>query len=150
MLNLTKRKNRVEQKSWETFPEVDPGLADCGKIPKQSNKNYLIYLRLLLSWSSISTLVFSPRYMYKDKGLKMPHEKINQLRQERMRVKLLENRLKEEERARREDLKKRREINKQRMEANARKGEIVQVVSLTHFRFCSWKSENILQIDKLE
>lgn len=67
----------------------------------------------------------------------MPHEKINQLRQERMRVKLLENRLKEEERARREDLKKRREINKQRMEANARKGEIVQVVSLTQIRFCS-------------
>lgn len=73
----------------------------------------------------------NPRYMYKDKGLKMPHEKINQLRQERMRVKLLENRLKEEERARREDLKKRREINKQRMEANARKGEIVQVIRNT-------------------
>ena len=67
--------------------------------------------------------------MYKDKGLKMPFEKITQLREERKRVKDLENRMKEEERLRREDLKRRKEINKQRQEENAKKGEIVQVVS---------------------
>ena len=59
----------------------------------------------------------------------MPFEKITQLREERKRVKDLENRMKEEERLRREDLKRRKEINKQRQEENAKKGEIVQVVS---------------------
>lgn len=72
---------------------------------------------------------FSPRYLYQDKGLKMPFEKITQLRLERQRVKELENRLKEEERARRAELARRKEINKKREEENARRGEVVQVVS---------------------
>ena len=67
--------------------------------------------------------------MYKDKGLKMPFEKIRQLRQERQRIKTLENRMKEEERQRRVDLNERRQLNKKRQEENNRKGEVVQVVS---------------------
>ena len=73
-------------------------------------------------------ILFSPRYLYQDKGLKMPFEKITQLRQERKRVLDLENRLKEEERARRAEISRRREINKKREEENARRGEVVQVV----------------------
>jgi len=72
---------------------------------------------------------FSPRYLYKDKGLKMPLEKHRQLKAERMQVRELENRMKEEERARRVDLAARRELNKKRTEENARKSEIVQVVT---------------------
>ena len=51
-----------------------------------------------------------------------------QLKQERQRVKELENRMKEEERARRAEITRRREINKKREEENARRGEVVQVV----------------------
>lgn len=76
----------------------------------------------------------SPRYLYQDKGLKMPFEKITQLRQERQRVKELENRMKEEERARRAEITRRREINKKREEENARRGEVVQVVSFIYLK----------------
>ena len=58
----------------------------------------------------------------------MPFEKITQLRDERKRVKLLENRMKEEERVRRAELNQRRAVNKQRQEENTKRGEIVQVV----------------------
>lgn len=58
----------------------------------------------------------------------MPFEKITQLRQERKRVKDLENRMKEEEQARRAEIKRRREINKIREAENARRSEVVQVV----------------------
>lgn len=77
----------------------------------------------------ICLMYFSPRYLYQDKGLKMPLEKITQVREEKRRVKVLENRLKEEERARRAEITRRREINKKREEENAKRGEIVQVVS---------------------
>lgn len=63
----------------------------------------------------------------------MPFEKITQLRQERQRVKELENRMKEEERARRAEITRRREVNKQREEENARRGEVVQVVRSISF-----------------
>ena len=66
--------------------------------------------------------------MYKDKGLKMPLAKQLQLKAERMQVRELENRMKEEERARRADLAARRELNKKRTEENARKSQVVQVV----------------------
>lgn len=59
----------------------------------------------------------------------MPLEKHRQLKAERMQVRELENRMKEEERARRVDLAARRELNKKRTEENARKSEIVQVVT---------------------
>lgn len=81
-------------------------------------------------------IVYSPRYMYQDKGLKMPFEKITQLRLERKRVKDLENRMKEEERARRAEITRRREINKKREEENARRGEVVQVVG----EFINWRN----------
>jgi len=74
----------------------------------------------------------NPRYLYKDKGLKMPLEKHRQLKAERMQVRELENRMKEEERARRVDLAARRELNKKRTEENARKSEIVQVIRNTN------------------
>ncbi|EFX83252.1 hypothetical protein DAPPUDRAFT_239967 [Daphnia pulex] len=74
----------------------------------------------------------NPRYLYQDKGLKMPFEKITQLRQERQRVKELENRMKEEERARRAEITRRREVNKKREEENARRGEVVQVIRNTN------------------
>ena len=79
--------------------------------------------------------ICSPRYLYKDKGLKMPFEKITQLRTERKRIKDLENRLKEEERARRAEISRRREINKKREEENARRGEVVQVVCILSLYF---------------
>ena len=62
--------------------------------------------------------------------MKMPFEKITQLRMERKRIKEFENRLKEEERARRAEITRRREINKKREEENARRGEVVQVVRI--------------------
>ena len=93
-------------------------------------KWYLLFRSIYLISNSVCFFTRSPRYLYQDKGLKMPLEKITQLRQERQRVKELEDRLKEEEQARREEIKRRREINKKREEENSRRGEIVQVVSL--------------------
>ena len=86
------------------------------------------FIIFFLNCKSNLMILFSPRYLYQDKGLKMPFEKITQLRQERKRVLDLENRLKEEERARRAEISRRREINKKREEENARRGEVVQVV----------------------
>jgi len=74
----------------------------------------------------------NPRYLYKDKGLKMPLAKQLQLKAERMQVRELENRMKEEERARRADLAARRELNKKRTEENARKSQVVQVIRNTN------------------
>jgi len=74
----------------------------------------------------------NPRYLYKDKGLKMPLAKHQQLKAERTEVRELENRMKEEERARRVDLAARKELNKKRTEENARKAEVVQVIRNTN------------------
>jgi hypothetical protein len=88
-------------------------------------------------------LFSSPRYLYQDKGLKMPFEKITQLRQERQRVKELENRMKEEERARRAEITRRREVNKKREEENARRGEVVQVVRCPLSNIVNFVSNNL-------
>ena len=75
----------------------------------------------------------SPRYLYKDKGMKIGLSKMHQLKNERSEVRELENRMKEEEKQRRVDLAARRELNKKRTEENARKNEIVQVVITYYF-----------------
>jgi len=74
----------------------------------------------------------NPRYLYKDKGMKIGLSKMHQLKNERSEVRELENRMKEEEKQRRVDLAARRELNKKRTEENARKNEIVQVIKNTN------------------
>lgn len=129
MLKKSGKRNPIERKIRPTKKKVEPTKESlpCGadimrNIPRGKSKSGR-------EWKEPKS---NPRYLYQDKGLKMPFEKITQLRQERQRVKELENRMKEEERARRAEITRRREINKKREEENARRGEVVQVIRNTN------------------